>query len=62
MPEFCEKCECKPCQCKRLAEARKSGATHCIVCGKKFQLRGGYSGLDMCGPCVTGDASTIDEE
>jgi len=59
---FCEKCGCKPCQCARLAEARKKGAKRCIVCGTKFRLRGGYAGTDLCGPCCTGDSDTIGEE
>ena len=60
--DYCKKCGSKPCQCERIAKARKNGAKRCIVCGKVFRLRGGYSGLDMCGPCVTGESDTMDEE
>ena len=34
---------------------------NCEVCGMPLLQRGGFAGLGMCGPCVTGDADTIDE-
>jgi hypothetical protein len=33
----------------------------CDVCGQQLFKIGGYAGSGMCGPCCTGDSSTIDE-
>ena len=32
----------------------------CLVCAAPTEP-GGYGGTGMCGPCATGDSSTIDE-
>lgn len=62
VPEgFCDSCWCNPCHCEELAEARKNGATHCIACETELGLRGGMSGTDLCGPCCTGEAETLNE-
>lgn len=58
---FCMVCNCKPCQCKQLAHARKHGAKKCIACDTKLFLRGGYGGTDLCGPCCTGESETLEE-
>lgn len=34
----------------------------CDACGNKLLIRGGYIGLGMCAPCVTGEADSIGEE
>lgn len=60
--KFCEKCECSPCQCERLAVARKYGSEDCEACGTELGLRGGYGGTDLCGPCCTGEAETLEEK
>jgi hypothetical protein len=59
--KICKKCKCVPCRCEQIAIARKIGATHCDSCGVKLIDRGGYAGTDLCGPCCTGEADTIDE-
>ena len=41
--------------------AEKQGKWNCTVCGAKFSKRGGYAGTDLCGPCCTGEAETIEE-
>ncbi len=41
---------------KRYAISEKCGS-----CETFLGLKGGYSGTGLCGPCCTGDASTIDE-
>lgn len=35
--------------------------TVCIVCGEPLMEPGGCGGTGMCGPCCTGDASTVGE-
>lgn len=62
MKGFCKKCGCKPCHCEQIAERRRNGSTHCDACGQELGLRGGYSGQDLCGPCCTGEADTLDEK
>jgi hypothetical protein len=59
---FCKKCCCRPCYCTELALARKNGSKTCISCGTELGLRGGYVGTDLCGPCCTGEAETLDEQ
>lgn len=39
----------------------KSDCGKCSVCKQQLYKKGGYGGSGMCGPCCTGDASTIDE-
>ncbi len=41
--------------------AREVGCGQCMVCEQPLYKKGGYAGTRMCGPCATGDASTIDE-
>jgi len=60
--DLCEKCNCSPCQCKRLARAKKHGATHCVICGQELGIKGGMAATDMCGPCCTGEAETLNEK
>lgn len=59
--KFCQNCGCSPCQCEKLAYARKYGAKKCDACDTELFLRGGYSGTDLCGPCCTGEAATLEE-
>jgi len=59
---YCKGCRSKPCQCKRLAHAREHGSRRCIVCEQELGLRGGYGGTDMCGPCCTGEAETLEDQ
>ena len=33
----------------------------CIVCGTPLVTDGGCANTGMCGPCCTGDASTVGE-
>ena len=33
----------------------------CTVCEQPLYKKGGYAGTGMCGPCVTGEAATVDE-
>ena len=33
----------------------------CIVCDTPMTKKRGYAGQDMCGPCCTGDSSTLEE-
>jgi len=35
--------------------------TECLSCGGSLDEPGGYGGTGMCGPCATGDASTLEE-
>ena len=39
-----------------------SGFGECSVCGNPLFAKGGYAGLGMCGPCVTGEADTLGDE
>ena len=34
---------------------------NCESCEQPLGIEGGMGGLGMCGPCVTGEAETIDE-
>lgn len=34
----------------------------CQVCEQELGIPGGYAGTGMCGPCCTGDASTLEEK
>ena len=43
----------------RVAEEDGNGV--CTVCEQVLILPGGYAGTDMCGPCATGDSSTMGE-
>ena len=58
---FCKECQCKPCQCKHFKNKRKNGASKCLSCGTELLIKGGYSGTDLCGPCATGEAETLNE-
>jgi hypothetical protein len=40
---------------------RESGCGQCDCCEQPLFKKGGYAGTGLCGPCCTGDASTIDE-
>jgi len=42
-------------------EEFKKSTGCCSVCKQSLYKKGGYGGTGMCGPCCTGDASTIDE-
>ncbi len=33
----------------------------CMSCGAELTIPGGYAGSGLCGPCCTGDSSTLDE-
>lgn len=35
---------------------------NCISCGCPLGIPGGMAGTDLCGPCCTGEAETLDEE
>ena len=58
----CNKCECFPCQCRKMDLARKYGSKSCDACGCELGLKGGFSGLDLCGPCCTGEADTLEDK
>lgn len=34
---------------------------HCITCDAPMNVPGGYAGTDLCGPCCTGEAETLNE-
>lgn len=36
-------------------------ATECITCDTRLGIPGGMCGTDLCGPCCTGEAATLDE-
>jgi hypothetical protein len=42
-------------------EARFGAAGNCDSCGQPLYVDGGYGGTGLCGPCCTGEASTLDE-
>ena len=33
----------------------------CIACGTALGIPGGYASTDLCGPCCTCEAETLDE-
>lgn len=37
------------------------GCCRCIVCDAPLTKSTGYMNTDMCGPCATGEADTINE-
>jgi hypothetical protein len=34
---------------------------YCASCGERLGIPGGMGGTDLCGPCCTGEAATLDE-
>ncbi len=60
--DYCKDCNTQPCMCAELKVARKKGAKKCISCDTDLGLRGGYSGTDLCGPCCTGEAETLEDK
>jgi hypothetical protein len=36
-------------------------ARDCVACGTSLGIPGGMGGTDLCGPCCTGEAATLDE-
>ena len=46
---------------KRKQEEPNDGEIECISCGQPLIIPGGMAGTGLCGPCCTGDASTIEE-
>ena len=59
---FCGDCNVSPCMCEELKEARENGSDTCLSCGCDLGLRGGYVATDLCGPCCTGEAATLDQK
>lgn len=62
MDKHCKICGCLPCQCERIKYARKHGSRTCDTCGCKLEKRGGYTGMDLCPVCCTGEADSIYDE
>lgn len=65
-------CVCDGCKVRRLVnenavegldanDVEDAQRTRCFICNVKLIIPGGFHGIGMCGPCVTGDASTADE-
>ena len=46
---------------KKRNHKRKKKKTACISCGTPLGIPGGMGGTDLCGPCCTGEAETLDE-
>lgn len=40
----------------------KSKASHCGACECELGIPGGYGGSGLCGPCATGESSTLEEK
>lgn len=66
----------QPCDCDgncprcRIARGEETGPGEledakrltCMVCECELSFPGGYYGMGMCGPCVTGEAATLSEK
>lgn len=46
---------------KPAARKREAALGTCIVCAQPLGIPGGYGETDMCGPCATGEAATLEE-
>jgi hypothetical protein len=40
---------------------RQTGRYRCLTCHTPLGLRGGMGGTGLCGPCATGEATTLEE-